>query len=291
MRTLVLGGRGFVGTAVRKALLAANCEVFTLGTESWDLVVDVTGTRPEHVKPLLPALSASGAQYCLVSSCTAETAEAGIGVGSAAYRYGEMKLAVERAVRAHFPKAHLIVRPPHLVGRNDPYRKLQYWHGVLAEREPFVVPNPPTTLIQMVDVRDFSSAVVQLVDRGTCGTVTIADKPASLIELLETIDPSAAALQARWVDPDWLRTFVAPGSELPFWDGNEARFQAGTSFDWHQARGLGVAFRPLSEVVSDARTWSSTGHTRTRSHLSPDKQRQLLEWWSDVGADPRTPRR
>ncbi|MEU1736726.1 NAD-dependent epimerase/dehydratase family protein [Streptosporangium sp. NPDC020145] len=193
-RALVLGGTRFVGRAVVEALLP-SCEVTVLnrGTRplwdprivqvvadrrdaastravlrgSYDVVVDVSGTEPVHVRNVLDTPAVAGAvRYVYVSSAAVyRRGHAGPPFheddpadGDPAWGgYGEDKAECERLLSG-LPGL-TVLRPPYVYGpRNTEPRESFLWARMLTG-QPIFVPGDGRTGIQFCHVRDLAETV------------------------------------------------------------------------------------------------------------------------------------
>src|SRR5262249_51196661 len=82
--------------------------------------------------------------------------------------YGYLKAGCERAVEAHFPGRHTLVRAGLLVGPHDNSGRLTWWIGRIAGGGRVPVPGRPEVALSVVDVRDLAG---WMLDTGTAGHV------------------------------------------------------------------------------------------------------------------------
>ncbi|MEV7013772.1 NAD-dependent epimerase/dehydratase family protein [Streptosporangium sp. NPDC051022] len=195
-RALVLGGTRFVGRAIVEALLP-SCEVTVLnrGTRPlWDpriaqvtadrrdaartraaldgdhdVVVDVSGTEPVHVRNVLGTPAVTGAaRYVYVSSASVyERGHAGppfregdpAGGDSLWGGYAEAKAECERLLSGLSGPELTILRPPYVYGpHNTEPRERFLWARMLAG-QPVFVPGEGRTRIQFCHVSDLARTV------------------------------------------------------------------------------------------------------------------------------------
>ncbi|GAA3075330.1 NAD-dependent epimerase/dehydratase family protein [Streptosporangium carneum] len=195
-RALVLGGTRFVGRAVVEALLP-SCEVTVLnrGTRplwdprivqltadrreaeatraalggSYDVVVDVSGTEPAHVRNVLGTPAVSGAaRYVYIGSASVyERGRTGppfregdpAGGDPVWNGYAEAKAECERLLSGLSGPELTVLRPPYVYGpHNTEPRERFLWARMLAG-QPVFVPGSGRTRIQFCHVSDLARTV------------------------------------------------------------------------------------------------------------------------------------
>jgi 2'-hydroxyisoflavone reductase len=197
--------------------------------------------------------------------------------------YGPLKALCELEVERAFPGRSLSARFGLIVGPHDPTDRFTYWVRRVAEGGEVLVPGPPDTPVQVVDVRDGASWLVSASEAGTAGTfnVTGPERPYTFAEMVETCREVAGSDAAfTWVDPSFLlEEGVEPWTDMPVWlTGPEDAGLMRT--DVRRATREGLRFRPLPETVADTLSWDSS---RDVKHLSAgidaDREAELLRAW------------
>lgn len=317
MKLLVLGGTEFLGRALVESALERGHEVtlFNRGRTNpelfpeaeklrgdravdplpsgrWDVVVDTSGYLPATVRRAAEALRDSE-RYVFVSSVSvyadfstgpredsdrAELGEMPSDEMLPGYEnYGALKALCEDVVTEVFGDRALTVRPGLIVGPHDPTGRFTYWPHRIARGGDFLVPGPPEETVQIVDVRDLGSWIVDLAERRESGVFNATHPGLPWSELVEScLRVSAAEGSAVWVDSGFLAgQGVGEWMELPLWLSDPdslGMMQADVS----RAVESGLTFRPLDETV---RGTLERAQTTEGVGLAPDRERELIETW------------
>jgi len=326
VKLLVLGGTVFLGRHLVEAALARGDEVtiFNRGRtapglfpeverltgdrdgslsalegRTWDAVVDTSGFVPRVVRQSAELLADAAGVYCFVSSISVytdftsgpdETSDVE-GLDDPATEdvdaaYGGLKAACEDVVRSIYAERALAVRPGLIVGPHDPTGRFTYWPVRVARGGEVLAPAPPARGVQVIDVRDLASWMLELVARREGGTLNGVAAPTTFGELLAACAEHASApTELAWVDESFLlERNVAPWTELPLWiPGPNAAGHADVSTA--RAFASGLSPRPLPATVADTLAWARTlrgdpdrqedGRYRVRT-LTAERERELL---------------
>ncbi|MGN6612080.1 MAG: NAD-dependent epimerase/dehydratase family protein [Angustibacter sp.] len=274
------------------------------GTD-WDTVVDVA-RQPGQVRSALQALADRAGHWTFVSTCSvyadhgtpgadesAELLPALVGDAGTPEQYGEAKVACELACRDAVGDRLLVARAGLIAGYGDPSDRFGYWPARLAAAAdadsawgPTVLwPDVPTAPTQVIDVRDLAQWLVRAARDRTTGTYNAVGESRPFADLLRTVaEVVGFDGEVEAVDPDWLvgqdvQEWAGPRS-LPLWiaDPDWGGFSAR---DGRAARDVGLALRPLADLVADALRWErEQGLGRQRAAgLAPDDEQELLAAW------------
>ena len=259
----------------------------------WDVVVDTSGYLPAAVRRAAKALRDSVERYVFVSSVSvyadfstgpredSNRAELGAMPSDEMLpgyeNYGALKALCEDVVTAVFGDRALIVRPGLIVGPHDPTGRFTYWPHRIARGGDFLVPGPPEETVQIVDVRDLGSWIVDLAERKASGVFNATHPGLPWSELVEScLRVSAAEGRPVWVDSGFLAgQGVGEWLELPLWLSDPdslGMMQADVS----RAVESGLTFRPLDETV---RGTLERAQMTEGVGLAPDRERELIEAW------------
>lgn len=191
MKTLVLGGTGWLGQAIVRDLVAAGVEVTCLARgesgavpdgarlmradrraadayESvrgdWDEVIELS-SEPELVEPALAELADAAAHWTLVSTVSVYARNDEPGADESATlveptdlaEYADAKVAAERSSTARLGSRLLIARPGLIVGPGDPSDRFGYWPARLSRSGPALVPTTAGRFVQVIHVADLAA--------------------------------------------------------------------------------------------------------------------------------------
>ena len=135
--------------------------------------------------------------------------------------YGGMKVACEQAVQ-ELAASCVITRPGLIVGPGDPTGRFAYWPQRLARGGEVLAPGRPDDVVQVIDVRDLATWLLDLAGSRTTGVLDAVGTPMPFAAMLAGL---AAGLgtepQLTWVDQDFLEAhdvlpWAGEGS-LPLW--------------------------------------------------------------------------
>ena len=85
--------------------------------------------------------------------------------------YGAMKVSCEQAVLEGAASA-MVVRPGLIVGPGDPTGRFSYWPSRLADGGEVLAPGSPDDAVQVIDVRDLATWIVDAAEARTTGVYT-----------------------------------------------------------------------------------------------------------------------
>ena len=324
---LILGGTGFIGPHLTGQALAHGFKVThfnrgrrdaeVAGVETllgdrkgeldalrgrrWDAVVDNTGYIPKFVK-MSSDLLAPNTGYCLyISSISAyasfakpndESSPRGVLANPDEEQitnesYGPMKALCEDYVRQAFGVRSSMVRPGYIVGPLDPTDRFTYWPVRVARGGEMAAPGTPVDPIQIIDVRDLSRFMLDLVERRVNGFFNAVTAPGA-ITMGALIDSSkrisGADTRATWIDEDFLAKELKP-EEMNFapWGPMRGEEAGGSLTGISRSVAEGLRSRSLDETVRDTLAWHATRpaerQAQLRSGLSAEREAALLAAW------------
>lgn len=301
VRTLILGGTGFIGRHLVDALIAGGHDVTlfhrglssggrsagvrdvlgdrsdlsALDPDAFDLVIDTSGYEPAPVRAAARRF-ANVAAYVYIStisvyrdmSATEESAplkdDAGDDAALSLEKYGSLKVACERVVREERGERALVLRLGRTVGPHDTDDRVPWLLRRVARGGWLVGPGDPEAPAQLLDARDLATFVSRAVAEGVTGTMNVAGEPIPMRALYETI-ARATGSDARicWVDDELLvKHGVRPYSEQPFWLPKSVR---AAPFPTSAARHAGLTLRPVADTIRDTWQWLQTGWEADRA--------------------------
>jgi len=200
----------------------------------WDAVIDNSGYVPRIVKMSAELLAPNVGQYLFVSSISAyaslatpqdetspvaklkdETVEKIDGE-----TYGGLKALCEQAAERAMPGRTTIVRPGYIVGPLDPTDRFTYWPVRVARGGEMLAPGTPADPIQVIDARDLTAWMLDLVEKRHFGIYNGVSAPGQftmggLIETSRKV--SGAKTDVTWIPADFLEQQFGGEAGFPPW--------------------------------------------------------------------------
>jgi 2'-hydroxyisoflavone reductase len=197
--------------------------------------------------------------------------------------YGPLKALCEKAVQDVFGMDSLIIRPGLIVGQHDPTDRFTYWPVRVARGGIVLVPEKPGTPIQIIDVRDLSDFIIDLIQQNVSGVfnATGPDHELTLGALLDTCKlVSASDAKFKWASVKFLdQNKVAPWSDMPVWVPDTAEDAGFSRVNVSKAIKSGLKYLPLEDTVRDTIQWASErpDDYEWKAGLRPEREKELLE--------------
>ncbi len=255
-----------------------------LKRRKWDAVIDTSGYVPRIVKQSAKMLSGKCETYVFLSSISvyqdfrtldiAETYPVAQLDDPTSEDYtgddfGPLKALCEYEVQQNFDGRVLVFRPGLIVGPNDTSDRFTYWPWRVSLGGQVLVPSPPSTNLQFIDVRDLAEFIINRIKAKSEGVynVTGPRKPATFGSLLVACREAALSNASFvWVDESFLlENDVYPWSDIPLWVPSiDPEYAGFYNININKALKAGLNFKPLSQTVSDTLEWH-------RSRPSPPK--------------------
>lgn len=196
--------------------------------------------------------------------------------------YGAMKVACEEAVRAG-AGATTVVRPGLIVGPADPTGRFTYWPARLdtaAPGEEVLAPGSPDDVVQVVDVRDLASWLVELAERRATGAYDGVGPTLALGDLLAGCAAGVGAHPSlTWVDHAFLEEqgvapWMGPGS-VPLWLPRPA-YDGMLAHDPAPSVAAGLSCRSVAQTARDTRDWWRREDGAAVTGITVERERELL---------------
>lgn len=266
---------------------------------AWDAVIDTCGYAPRIVGVSGVGLERSVGRYVFISSLSAydDAILSKIGIDESdrvgklkdetveeitGETYGPLKALCEKTILDRYGERGLVVRPGLIVGPNDPTDRFTYWPVRVAQGGDVLAPEKPEVPVQIIDVRDLSDFVINLIEDNASGiyNATGPDYELTFGAMLETCKQvSASDANFRWASVDFLRqNNVAEWSDMPVWVPDNEENQGFSRVNVSKAIKAGLKFRPLEDTVRDTLAWAkarSADH-KWRAGLKPEREQELL---------------
>jgi 2'-hydroxyisoflavone reductase len=201
--------------------------------------------------------------------------------------YGPMKALCEQYTRDAYGARCSIVRPGYIVGPLDPTDRFTYYPVRVARGGDMAVPGTPADPIQIVDVRDLVTFMLDLVERRVQGNFNAVTPPGELTmgRMIESCQRVAGSdTKFTWIDEDFLAKHLKP-EEMNFSPWGPMRgAEAGASLTGiKRSLAEGLRSRPLDDIVRDTLAWHETRpaerRAALRSGLLAEKEAELLAAW------------
>jgi len=272
----------------------------------WDAVIDNSANVASWLDGATQLLKDRVGRYLFVSSISAhsdnsilgmtedgpvfsedeydEVIASGAGMGAG---FGPNKAQAERLTFRAFGDRGIVVRPGLIVGPMDNSGRFTYWPVRIDRGGEVLAPGDGSDLAQIVDVRDLSQFMVNLVENEQSGTfnATGPESPLTMADMLSGIrSVTSTPGTITWVEADFLREHEVGGwMEMPCWVYPDPEMAGFSSYDCTKAIRAGLSFRPLAETARDTLAWWK-GLPEERQTLStgidPEKEANILRAWN-----------
>lgn len=257
-----------------------------LGEGGWDAVVDVA-RLPSHVRRAVAATS--DAHWVNVSTISVYSDNSSPAMGPLAEpitedvdlavdpeAYGGMKVACEQVVQAGAGSS-VIARPGLIVGPGDPTGRFAHWPQRLARGGEVLAPGRPDDVVQVIDVRDLATWLLDLTESRTTGVYDAVGTPMPLGELLAGVGAGVGnpSPDLTWVDAEFLDaqgvTHWAGEGSLPLWLPRP-EYDGMLAHDPGPAVAAGLRLRPVEETAPGCLDSPVVA-------LSPEREAEVLAAW------------
>lgn len=261
---------------------------------TWDVVVDVNGYEPEHVRATARLLESACDRYVYVSSGAVYQVPFPTGGDeSTAVRddpvrddeYGALKFLCEEEVRKIYGDRSLTLRLGLQCGPHDDTDRINYWVERIRRGGRVLVPAEPDWSFSTVDTRDVAAFAEMASRTGLAGTLNTTGRVITWQEWVETCREAAGSkCEFVWIgDWDFLQDHL-PKDQRPY--GAYPMRMPPSWGDWwscssRRAEQLGLDYRPLTETISDIAEWVDTrpADHKWMSGLEDDQERRIIEAW------------
>lgn len=260
--------------------------------DTWDAVVDVTRLPSQARRAVAATADAHWVFVSTISVYTdssssameplAEPIEEDVDLAVDPEAYGGMKVACEQVVTSGAASS-VIARPGLIVGPGDPTGRFAHWPQRLARGGEVLAPGRPGDVVQVIDVRDLATWLLDLADARTTGVFDAVGRPMPFGDLLAGVAAGVGADGATltWVDQEFLEEqgvepWAGDGS-LPLWlprpehDGMMSR-------DPGPAEAAGLRLRSVADTARGC--LDSPVHA-----LSAEREAEVLAAWHTRSRD------
>jgi 2'-hydroxyisoflavone reductase len=301
----VAQARGHAVTAFNRGNLAPLSGVETIHGDRddpsplaggrWDAAIDTSGYIPRHVRSAAEVLCDAVDRYVFVSTLSVYADPMPIGCDETGARkvlaagvdpngadlsetYGEKKALCEDALEAVMPDRSISVRAGFIVGPHDDSDRFNSWIERAARSDRFLVPGVADAPIQMIDVRDIATWIVDAAESVRRGAYNVTS-PAGLTTALDVARACIAGTGSH-AEPVVVASDVAkaaglvPWQHIPFWMEPETYPLMQMSVD--RALASGLQLRPLAATVRDTYAWLRTTDHERRIVCPPELEAAAL---------------
>jgi 2'-hydroxyisoflavone reductase len=201
--------------------------------------------------------------------------------------YGAMKVACEQVV-ADGAGSSVVIRPGLIVGPGDRSGRFSYWPARIADGGEVLVPGSPDERVQVIDVRDLASWLVDSAESRATGVLHGTGRAISRADFLEGVADGVGLDRAdrrwTWVDQDFLAEHdVDPWDgprSLPVWLP-QPEYAWLMSVDVEASYDAGLRTRPLSDTARDTLAWLRGEPGAPVAGLDRSAEAVVLDAWRD----------
>ncbi|HEX2710953.1 MAG TPA: NAD-dependent epimerase/dehydratase family protein [Candidatus Acidoferrales bacterium] len=261
----------------------------SLGSRTWDAVVDVWPYDPNVVASAAKLLVPRAAHYLFISSIGAYdskgyatpglTEEAALTPLTSISEYKRGKAESERRLQAIAASKLTIVRPGPIKGARDSATDLYTWLMRCRAGGKHIGPGDGNEYVQMVDVKDVARFLVAAIEQQILGTYNLTGRPFAFSEFLQACNKTTRSdADFVWIPRDFLKSHGVPLTEgnFPLWrpdPSNHAIFQISSQ----KAFKAGWQIRPFQETVMDCLSFFNSMDPTTFLWQDPLARAQELE--------------
>ena len=257
-----------------------------LAEGTWDAVVDVA-RHPFQVRRAVAATAQ--AHWVFVSTISvysdnaspameplAEPITEDVDLAVDPEAYGGMKVACEQVVQ-ELAASSVVARPGLIVGPGDPTGRFAYWPQRLARGGEVLAPGSPDDLVQVIDVRDLATWLLDTCESRTTGVYDAVGTPMRFEDLLAGIAAGVGngSPELTWVDTAFLQEHdVVPWAgdgSLPLWLPRP-EYSGMLAHDPGPAVAAGLRLRPLADTAPGCLDSPVTA-------LTPEREAEVLAAW------------
>lgn len=259
----------------------------------WDVVFDLSGYHPDDIDRVADALGGQATHYVFVSTVSAyedfdtdrvtesrslAVLEGPLPSSGENESYGALKALCEKRVVARFP-SHLIIRPCVIAGVNDPTGRFTYWVDRLTSPGDHIVPPDLDSSVQVIDVRDIASWMIQAGAHATTGIFNAAGHEQTFRQLIDTISQfgASSSRSVTYLRDELEAQEVKPWTSLPLWlPPEDVSMRGFFRIDASRAIEAGLRIRPVSDTVHAILEWiASDGLSESAYGISRERELEI----------------
>ncbi len=267
-----------------------------LGEAAYDAVVDVA-RHPSRVRSAVAALPDAHWVFVSTISVSADNAVPGgrpgvtpelepitedVDLRENMEAYGPMKVACEQIVLDGAAGA-MVVRPGLIVGPGDPTGRFTYWPLRVRDGGEVLAPGTPDDTVQVIDVRDLASWIVDSAESRRTGVVDGIGPVQRFEDFLAQVAEGVGASPIwTWADQEFLtergvEPWAGSGS-VPMWLPRP-EYAGMLAHDADQPREAGLSTRPVADTARDTLAWADATPDVVRTGITREREQELLDAW------------
>ena len=203
-----------------------------------------------------------------------------------------MKVACEQIV-TEAAGSSMIVRPGLIVGPGDPTGRFTYWPARLADTAEWpevLLPGSSDDAVQVIDVRDLASWIVDSAETRRTGIFDGTAWPATRAAFVEAVAAAARDLgrhaRPRQPSPRWARSSCSPRRSSPGWARGSVplwlplpEYAGLMTHDPAASYDAGLVTRPISETARDTLLWLDEHPEAVVTGIDRAREAEVLAAW------------
>ena len=261
--------------------------VSQLAERTWDCILDISGYRPDQVRPVIDAAGGAGKHYVYVSTVSvyaepmvpgaledAPLLEVDESIPAGDPRaYGGLKALCEALLRSALADRLTVLRPTFVIGPHDYTDRFTWWVRRIARGGRMAVPRRLDQHLQLIEVRDLAAFAMRVIEQRILGTFNTVgpEQPLTIAAMIAAVQGALGVTIAP--QPAGSGSSAAASFPLCIGDDDDGSLQVSGA----AARAHGLSLRALAGSVRDIRGWDlGRGEPPLRAGLSADDEAALL---------------
>jgi len=182
----------------------------------------------------------------------------------------------------------VVIRPGLIIGPGDPSGRFTYWPNRLADGGEVLAPGSPDERVQVIDVRDLASWIVDAAERRLTGVFDGCGPQLPRSEFLDQVAAGVAEGEPptlTWVPQEFLaEQAVEPWSgprSVPVWLPLP-EYAGLCDHDVSASLAAGLTVRPLEESARDTLAWLRATPDAAVTGLTRDEESEVLAAWHEL---------
>lgn len=274
-----------------------------LTNRRWSAVVDNSGYMPQYVQNSARTLADNIGQYLFISTISTYASYAqpnhegsplavleDEGAEFSWENYGALKVLCEKRVAEEIGDSRTtILRPTYICGPGDSTDRFTYWPVRTRRGGRMLWPGSPAHTMQIIDVRDLATFVIDCLEAKTAGIYNTVTPVASynMGDLLRDCQAiTSTKVEPVWVDDAFIeKNDVVEDGALPIWHPQSGEYAHVSSVSGEKARNAGLHNRPVKETIRDLMTWWDTlpeeRVTGAKFAMTAEREAELIAVWDE----------